>query len=168
MKFPSRKMATLTIVVWVGLVAGGLGACQSRGPANKTNFTKAEFEKLRWLEGSWRGSDPGGQNPFFERYRFVGEGRIEVDHLTDATLSNVDHQGAIYLENGEIIDKGGTMSWTASRLDDTQIEFVPKEKATEPFTWKKESSDVWVARLAGKDPQGRATETVYRMERIKQ
>ena len=169
MKFLSNKLAFLTLGFCVMLFSGGLSACgQSNTSTSKTNFTKSDFAKLRWLEGTWRGSDANGQNPFFERYRFVSDGKIEIDSFSDSMLSKVNSQSSVYFENGEIIHKNGTMVWTASKLDDSLIEFAPKEKATNSFAWQKESADVWMARLTGKDAQGKPIETVYRMQRIKQ
>jgi hypothetical protein len=151
------------------LFTGGLSACgQSGNTAGKSSFTKADFEKLRWLEGTWRGTAANGQNPFFERYRFVGADKIETDSFADPTLSKVDSQSSTRFENGEILHQSGAMTWTASKLDDSLVEFAPIEKATNSFVWKKESADVWTARLAGKDAQGKPTETIYRMERVKQ
>jgi hypothetical protein len=169
MKFFSNKLTVLMFTLCIMLISGSSFACaQSNNSAGKTNFTKADFEKLRWLEGTWRGSDGNGQNPFFERYRFVGDGKIEIDSFSDSTLSKVGSQSSVYLENSEIIHKNGRMLWRVNKLDGSLIEFAPKEKATNFFAWQKESADVWLARLAGKDAQGKSTEKVYRMERIKQ
>lgn len=169
MKFLSNKSASLILSLCLILFSSGLSACgQSGNSTGKGNFTKADFEKLRWLEGTWRGTGASGQNPFFERYRFVGDDKVEADSFSDSTLNKVDSQSVTYLESGEIIHKSGTMVWTASRLDDSSIEFAPKEKATNSFVWKKEAADVWTARLMSKDAQGKLTETVYRMERFNQ
>ena len=169
MKFLSNKLTVLMFTLCIMLISGGTFACaQSNNSAGKTNFTKSDFEKLRWLEGTWRGSDANGQNPFFERYRFVGDAKIEIDSYSDSTLSKVVSQSSVYLENSEVIHKNGRMLWTVNKLDGSLIEFAPKEKAANFFAWQKESADVWLARLAGKDAQGKPTEKVYRMERIKQ
>jgi hypothetical protein len=169
MKYLANKLAASALVLCVVLSSGGSYGCATgNNSAGKINYTKADFDKLRWLEGDWRGSGAGGQNPFFERYRSAGDAKIEVESFADSALSKVDGRSSIHLENGEIIYKNGAMVWAASRLDDSTVEFAPKEKATDPFAWHKESADVWTARLAGKDAQGKRTETVYRMERIKQ
>ncbi len=169
MKFLFNKLTFTTLCLGIMLFFGGLSACgQSNNSTYKTNFTKADFEKLRWLEGTWRGTDTNEQNPFFERYRFTSDGKIETDSFSDSTLSKIERQSGTYFENGEIVHKGGTRTWTASKLDDTLIEFAPKENATSSFAWQKESADVWTARLMGKNAQGKPTETIYRMERIKQ
>jgi hypothetical protein len=136
-------------------------------PAGKTNFTKADFEKLRWLEGTWRGTDTDGKNQFYERYRLVDESKIETESLSDATLSKIDERSATYLENGSIYHRDGDRLWTATKLDDSTIEFAPKEKAAHSFRWKKESADAWTATMIAKDAHGGTHETVYRLERIK-
>jgi hypothetical protein len=169
MKVLSKNMAVLTFAIYVVLVSGGLSGCaQSNISTGKPNFSNADLEKFRWMEGSWRGSEASGKNPFFERYRFVGNAKIEIDSFSDATLSKVDNQSSIYVENGELIYQNGKMRWKATKLDGSVMEFAPKEKTTDPFAWTKESTDAWTARLAGKDAQGSKTETIYRLERIKQ
>lgn len=143
-------------------------ACgQSGHSAYRRDFTKADLEKLRWIEGRWRGSDQKGQNPFFERYQFTSDSRIETTSFSDATFTKQGESGFVYFENGEIVHKGGEMVWAASKLNDSMVEFVPKQKATNSFVWQKESTDIWIARLVNTDSQGKTTETVYRMERVK-
>jgi len=139
-------------------------ACNQTG---KTNFTQSDLAKLRWLEGSWRGADTDGKNLFYERYRFVGDSKIETDSFSDSTLSKVDSQSTTYLENGLIYHKSADRLWTATKLDDSMIEFAPKEKAANSFTWKKESADAWTAAMTTKDANGGVKETIYRLERIK-
>lgn len=169
MTFLSNKLTMWTLAICIALIFGDLSAyAQSNDSTKKkANFTKADLKKLRWLEGTWRGTDASGQNPFFERYRFTNDAKIEIDSFSDSTLTKVDNQGSIYLENSELIHKNGTMLWTVSKLGDSLIEFAPKEKAKNSFAWQKESADVWTARLFGKDEQGKPTEKIYRMERIK-
>jgi hypothetical protein len=144
-----------------------LSCGQASNSTYKRDFAKADLEKLRWIEGDWRGSDAKGQNPFYERYRFNNDSKIETASFSDTTFTKINDSGTVYFENGEIIHKGGEMVWAASKLEEGMIEFVPKEKAMNSFVWQKESADVWTARLINKDAQGKLIETVYRMERIK-
>lgn len=145
-----------------------LTACkQASYPTYKRDFTKTDLEKLRWIEGRWRGSDTKGQNPFYERYLFNSDSKIETASFADATFTKTNDTGLVYFENGEIIHKGGEMTWAASKLNDGLIEFVPKEKASNSFIWQKESADAWTARLINKDAQGKLIETIYRMERVR-
>jgi hypothetical protein len=41
----------------------------------RMEFSQSDFQKLRWLEGAWRGSD-GGRGAFYEGYRFIDETTI--------------------------------------------------------------------------------------------
>jgi hypothetical protein len=164
MRFLSGNFIKFIIALCVVFIFVSANACTQAG---KTNFTQADFEKLRWLEGSWRGTDANGKNEFYERYRFVGDSKIETESFSDATLSKVDNLSSTYLENGSIYHTSGGGIWTATRLDDSTIEFVPKEKAVNSFIWKKESADVWRSRMIAKDARGGVTETIYRLERIK-
>ena len=165
MKVNSNKKVILLLLALA--LFGGLSGCgQPSSSTIKRDFTKADLEKLRWLEGSWRGSDLKGQNPFYERYHFSNDSKIETSSFPDASFTTVKDSGSVYFENGEILHKGGEKVWAASKLSEGMIEFVPKEKATNSFAWQKESSDVWTARLVSKDAQGKLVETVYRMERV--
>ncbi len=38
----------------------------------RKEFSQSDFQKLRWLEGTWRGSD-GGKGAFYEGYRFIDD-----------------------------------------------------------------------------------------------
>lgn len=169
MKFLLNRFLALLLSLGIVLFSSGLPACaRSENASNKGRFTKADLEKLKWIEGAWRGTDKNGQNPFFERYRITDDGKIETDSFSDSTLTKTNSQSSTYFENGEIIHRSGAVVWTASRLDDSMVEFAPKENATNSFVWQKESVDVWTARLMSKDAQGAPKETTYRMERIKQ
>jgi hypothetical protein len=141
-------------------------SCQPQTP--KTSFTQADIDKIRWIEGKWRGVGADAGKPFYELYEFAADGKLEnTSYGPDNTFTKIESSGSVYLENGEIIHKGGDWIWTASKISDSSIEFVPKEKATNSFVWKKENADTWVAVLANKNAEGKIVETVYRMERIK-
>ncbi|HEX8734850.1 MAG TPA: hypothetical protein VF721_05960 [Pyrinomonadaceae bacterium] len=164
MRFLSGNFIKFIIASCVVFISVSSIACNL---ADKTNFTKADFEKLRWLEGTWRGTDTDGKNQFYERYRPVDEAKIETESFSDAALSEIDRRSITYLENGSIYHRDGDLLWTATKLDDSTIEFAPKEKAAHSFRWKKESADVWTATMSAKDAHGSTHETVYRLERIK-
>jgi hypothetical protein len=132
------------------------------GEANNTaqSFTTADFQKLRWLEGSWRGTG-GGIDPFYEKYHFTNDTTIEIEFFSDASLSKLTEKKNITLENGQI--RYGT-SASASRLDDKSVDFAAKDY---PFSWESDSTDVWTANLYRMTPQGKKLDRAYRMERMK-
>jgi hypothetical protein len=129
-------------------------------------FSQSDFQKLRWLEGAWRGSD-GGKGAFYEGYRFMNDTTIEVEFFTDSTLSKINGKGMVRLSDKSIINGAGSTFWAATSVDDRSIHFAPKQNVSNYFSWERESNDVWLARLKNVDSQGRQIETVYRMERYK-
>lgn len=165
----SLKQTTLLMIVALTI---GLG-CASRSSTNSTaqtqtpsaKLTAADLQKLRWIEGSWRGSGVD-QAPFFERYRFEGESTLAVDSFEDEKLTKVTDTSYFKLENGEFGGGGEGSRYVAVALDDNSITFDPRIKARNSFIWKRESKDSWTAIIkwiATKDKP--AGERVYNMER---
>ena len=65
-RFAQRELGLL-------FLAGDLSAsAQVNNSKGKTKCTKSDIEKLRWIEGSWRGTDADGGLTFYENYHFVG------------------------------------------------------------------------------------------------
>ncbi len=134
---------------------------------SECQFSRSEFQKLRWLEGTWRGSD-GGQNVFYERYHFVDDTTIEIEYFgNDETLSKIKRKGNVSLLNGAILHRDESGGWSATAIDDKSVHFAPKQNADNSFSWEKQTSDLWLARLKLSDPQGKNNDKVYRMERHK-
>ena len=150
------------------LITSGLSvSAQVSNSKSKTKFTKSDMAKLRWIEGSWRGSDADGKLTFYEDYHFVANEIVIKSYAQDSTFTKVKRQGKVYLRNGEIVHRGEGMLWSATKLNDSQVEFAPKKKATNSFIWQRESADVWIAKLMFNDETGKQTEVAFRMERIK-
>ena len=142
-------------------------ACQ-RSPDAQANqsatksFSTAELRKLRWIEGTWRGSGVD-QAPFFERYRFENDSTLAVDSFPDEKLDKVEDTSRFELKDG----KFGNGSYVASSIDDKGINFEPVANANNSFRWERVSENVWKATLKW-PPKGDkpARERVYNMERI--
>jgi hypothetical protein len=110
----------------------------------------------------------GGQNVFYERYRFVNDTTMEIEYFgKDRTLSQLKRKGSVSLVNGAILHRDESGVWAANSIDDKSVHFAPRENADNSFSWEKQSSDLWLARLRIPDPQGKQNEKVYRMERVK-
>jgi len=133
-------------------------------PAPK-RITADDLRKLRWIEGSWRGTGQD-QPPFFERYRFESDGVLAVDSFEDEKLSKVTETTRFELKDGEFGGGSEGSRYVATALDDNSITFDPVLKARTSFTWKRESKNSWTAILkwpANKDKP--AGERVYNMAR---
>lgn len=133
-------------------------------PAPK-RMAVGDLKKLRWIEGSWRGTGKD-QPPFFERYRFESDSVLAVDSFDDEKLTRATDTTRFELKDGEFGGGGEGSRYVAVALDDNSITFDPVLKARNSFTWKRESKDSWKAILkwpATKDKP--AGERIYNMER---
>ena len=163
----SKKLVFLLVACSLMLLIDNLfTAAQVNTSTGKPKFTHSDIETLKWIEGSWCGSSADGKLTFYEHYDFVAGEIVMKAYAQDSTFTKVKRQDKVYFRNGEIIYEGEGMVWSATRLNNFQIEFAPKKKATNSFIWQKESADVWLARLMDKDEAGKPQEVVFRMERI--
>ena len=154
------------VIIFAALFVLAFAACR-HSPDGQTNrpeakkFSTADIAKLRWIEGTWRGSGVD-QAPFFERYRFENESTLAVDSFPDEKLDKVDDTTRFELKDGTF----GNANYVASAIDDNGINFEPVA-AKNSFRWERVSADTWKATLKwpaqGNKPAG---ERVYNMKRI--
>lgn len=125
-----------------------------------------EFGSLRWLEGTWRGVDEGGQ-PFYERYAFVDDSTIEAASSPDSTFPSVDGASEIRLRAGHVTTGDEAMEWTVTAISDGVVRFDPVRGARNAFEWRRESDSAWTAKLDWTDSDGERHEREYTMRRIR-
>ena len=161
-------MKTNSVIASATLFLLLLAACQ-RSPDAQTNrsgaksFSTADVARLRWIEGTWRGSGVD-QAPFFERYRFENESGLWPSTLFPMKkLDKVEDTTRFELKDGRFANS----NYVASSIDDNGINFVPLAHAKNSFRWERVSDNAWKAVLkwpaVGNKP---ARERVYNMERI--
>jgi hypothetical protein len=137
-------------------------AGQQIQPPKPKLITTTDLQKLRWIEGSWRGSG-GDQAPFFERYRFENETTLAVDTIEGEKVTDTTR---FELKNGEFGGGSDGSRYVAIALDDNSITFAPVMKARNSFRWQRETADSWKAVLNWPAANGKpAGERVYNMER---
>jgi hypothetical protein len=154
-----RCLIVVSLLCLVSCVAGQ----QTQTPKPKP-LTTNDLQKLRWIEGSWRGSGID-QAPFFERYRFENETTLAVDTLEGEKVTDTTR---FELKDGEFGGGGEGSRYVAVAFDENSILFAPVTKARNSFRWQRVTADSWKAVLswpATKDKP--AGERVYNMERIK-
>lgn len=153
--------ASAPILVNLIIVAAwACGPAREEQPARTTAFTLANFQMLRWLEGTWRGSEAGGR-PFFEGYHFSNDTLLRILYYADSTITQVSDSGSVYLSGGSIYHETGGGVWRAIALDTNSIEFEPHEGVNNSFSWTRISDTTWVATLRFPDSPSRA----YRLEK---
>ena len=127
------------------------------------NITTNDLKKLRWIEGTWRGTGVT-QPPFFERYRFENDSTLVMEELADESLSKVNSTTRYELKDGRF----GTDRAVATALDDTSVTFSPLIAGRNSFRWQSESRDSWKAILTlPATASAPAKETIYILERVK-
>ena len=158
---------THRIITGAALFALLFVACQ-RSPDNQTNrpattsLTTADLAKLKWIEGTWRGSGVD-QAPFFERYRFENASTLAVESFPNERLETIDDTSRFELKDG----KFGNGTYVASSIDDSGINFEPVANAKNSFRWERVSDNAWKATLKWPaDGNKPARERVYNMERM--
>jgi hypothetical protein len=137
-------------------------------PAAK-KFSPAELAKLRWIEGSWRGTGDV-ETPFYERYHFENDSTLVVDSFDDEKFSKISETSRFELKDGLFGNVGDGARWAATAIDDNSISFEPIAKAKNSFRWERAlpgpQPNEWKAVLwwpaANNKP---AVQRVYRMER---
>jgi hypothetical protein len=155
---------TLLLVICVLLI--GLGCTgQSAAQVQAKKLTAADLQKLRWIEGTWRGTGDADKH-FFERYRFENATTLAVDSFDNEKLEKVTDTTLFELKDGEFGGGSEGSHWAASALDDKSVTFLPITKARNTFRWESVGKDEWKAVLnwpATADKPAR--ERVYKMER---
>jgi len=93
-------------------------------------FSVADLQKLKWIEGTWRGTGDV-ESPFFERYRFENETTLAVDSFTDETLMKVEDTTRFVLKDGQFGNGGEGSRWVATRIDLSRSDLCPFCKGQE-------------------------------------
>jgi hypothetical protein len=169
------RILLLPIILTSGLVLLTVSGCarstpvdlaqkvSTRSPSPKA-INAADLTKLRWIEGSWRGTGDE-QSPFFERYKFENASTLVVETLADETLGKVTDVSRFELKDGHFGSGTNESGSVATALDDNSITFEPLGKSGNSFRFQRESDNSWTAILNWIDKTGVAKERIYHMVR---
>jgi hypothetical protein len=135
--------------------------------------TRAQFARLRWIAGDWRGIGVDGttQAPFFERYRFVDDSTLLVESLSDSTRRTVSETSRYELRDGRLGNTGAGARWVAVALDSLGVDFAPVARARNTFRWERAARAgarpaAWRATIASIDRTGATVRRHYLMQRL--
>jgi hypothetical protein len=143
------------------LICAATAAMAQATPPKPQTLTPADIQKLKWIEGSWRGTG-GGVPPFFERYR-LEESALVVESLENGKVTSTSR---FELRNGELWVTNG--SSVATVFDDKGITFEFVQRNRGSYRWEHVSADQWKAILKWPASEKReAGERIYTMERQK-
>lgn len=136
--------------------------------ATTQGFTESDLEKIRWLEGTWRGSYKTFE--FYERISFKGS-RIMIETFTDGTLRKNGPPASFELKNGELTHTVGDEKWKAVSVTEDAVQFVPAaepkpgENAKASFRFERQPGNTWRAILDTPETATKPPLTkIYKME----
>ena len=134
-------------------------------PPDAVTVSVADFQKLRWINGPWRGFMSNGEK-FYEWYKFENDSTILKTEHPDSTFGTPSGESRIILRNGIVIDSSARSSYVATRWDTLGVDFAPRRGATNSFTWTKEGPTQWAATIRWTDKDGRPQTVVYALHRF--
>jgi hypothetical protein len=133
--------------------------------AQGLRINQGDLKKLKWIEGTWRGTGDV-EKPFYERYYFENENTLAVESFEDESLSKVSDVTRFELSDGRFGNGGEGARWVATALTEGSITFEPVARARNSFLWQRVSDDSWKAVLKWPaTATAPARERVYKMER---
>jgi hypothetical protein len=120
-----------------------------------------DFQHLRYLEGTWRGSG-GGYDGFYERYRWMDDSTIRKYGYTDSTLAVISDSSEISLRANVVRSRSPRSSYVVVALDSTRALFAPERTGSNSFEWRPAGPGAWRATLMW-DSAGTPRQVVYEL-----
>lgn len=165
--FIVTKVSVIKTILLLTVFIVGFAGSSFATQGELKRLTTADLQKLRWIEGTWRGSGVN-QPSFFERYRFESDSVLVVDNFADDQLSKVTETTRFELKDGEFGGGSEGARYAAGALDDSSITFLPVLKVRNSFVWKRETKDTWTAIIRWPATNDKpARERIYNMVRMK-
>lgn len=134
----------------------------SQTPAQ--NITAADIAKLKWLEGSYRGT--GAEKPFFNRYRFSGT-TLKVQSFEDEAMTKQQAATSYELTDGMFANPSGDERFAATEITDDHIYFVSlKAGSTASYKLEKKADGSVKATTSMIGADGQPAVSSYGLERL--
>lgn len=127
-------------------------------------ITLPDFQRLRWIVGSWRGS--GGNYPsFYEEYSFVNDSTLRRRTFTDSTFTVVDDSARFEWRGGSGAQVRGGRAYPITKLTGDTVRYQPPAGSGRGGSmWVRISASEWKAILDPASPGG--APTIYVLRRI--
>jgi hypothetical protein len=141
-------------IILVTLAAIGCGNSKeekketTEQPVAVKQYGKADLEKIKWIEGKWKGLYEG--KPFYEIYRFVNDSTLEsLGYEWDGKDSSKTSFTYLYFKDGAYW-LGDKQNWKVVSITENEINMLPNFEANNEVLWKYRDSTGWDAILKGK------------------
>jgi hypothetical protein len=115
-------------------------------PADSSIYKKSDLQKIKWIEGKWRGMYKG--QPFYEIYKMINDSILEVISFEwngkDSSKTSRDllywKDGSYYLGEGE--------TYKVIAISDKEISMKRNIKTSNDVLWRYNNDTSWIAELA--------------------
>jgi hypothetical protein len=164
----SFAAAALVVAAACGTQASDKPAAAKQA-ADSTQFPRfalADFQKIGWLEGAWRGKLPNG-NMFFESYQHLDDSTIAMRAHTDSSLETTSDSALVTYRAGRIAHRNPTHVWWAASIDSNSVDFVSPLDRRNHFVWTRQDARTWKATIYSVAPDGTVRTTIYTMEQAR-
>jgi hypothetical protein len=127
------------------------------------NLTAADVDKIKWLEGTYKGT--AGDKQFFNRYRFNGT-TLNVNSFDDPEMTKQRESAVYELKDGMFANPSGDHRFAAVEMTDSLIQFVSvTDGPSLSYKLEKQADGSVKATLGYNDASGRPLQTTYILER---
>jgi hypothetical protein len=147
--------------------AAAPAAVPATGPAPAkagSSFTVADIAKIKWLEGSYRGT--GGQKPFFNRYHFNGT-TLNIESYNDEAMTKKVDSAVYELKDGMFANPSGKDRFAASEITDDHVQFVTITEKYAILRMERQGDGSVTATFETTGPDGNPNRQTFTLERLK-
>lgn len=165
----SRRPVTVIFLLLAAPVPARRISAQQPNASAKTELVvgREDFQKLRWIVGSWRGEGEG-QPAFYERYRFVDDSTLVSERFSDSRFRALKESTRFELRDHRVKTRGGSAPWIATGLDSVSAGFRAVSGATNNVVWQRHDANEWTAVLTWPPTVDHPARAVtYHMKRVK-
>lgn len=132
----------------------------------KIYVNKTDLQRLRWVEGTWRGTNCNGMKPFFKRYHFEGETKLVVETFSDEALKTSIANNQFDLKDGKFVRLGGGPPLEAYEVGQGSMVFKVSVEKEYSYSWQSKTKDLWEV-VTWAEYNGKAKIAFFRMHRWK-
>ncbi len=157
------RQAAITLCATMALAASA--GAQNVPMPSKLVVGLTDFQRLRWVEGNWRGMSDSTAT-LFERFHFVDDSTLLVEHFPNDHFSGATAREWYELRKNRVASRSNP-EWVADLIDSASVTFHRPTRSANSLIWRKLSNDEWVIVLTSPptlDFPGRIT--TWHMKRV--
>lgn len=158
-----------TLLIGASCTEGETTSSAQVADPSAATLTAADVARLRWLEGTWRGTgETQTQAPFYEEYRFADDSTLISRTYADSTFTKVTDSSRYELRGRRMASTGSGRRWHVTKLPpDSSVTFHAIEGPGNSFTWTPVDANHWTAVLVNppREPGGAGQTITYAMTR---